>query len=169
MLATPQKMPKRGEQAVFADAEGAIFGVVKSSAGDPEDFLPDPGDWIWIQLLSRDAKKAAEFYRSVGGYEIVENTSTNRLNDFILTSKGYARATVRNIPGKDESVRPSWLLFVRVKSVNETVAKARLLGGKILIEPKADVFDGKAAVVADPTGAAVGLLEWSADLAKGAR
>ena len=169
VLAAPQKMPKRGEQAVFADAEGAIFGVVKSSAGDPEDFLPDPGDWIWIQLLSRDAKKASEFYKVVGGYDIVENTSTNRLSDFILTSKGYARATVRNIPGKDQSVRPSWLPFVRVKSISESVAKAKLLGGKVLIEPKADVFDGKAAVVADPTGAAVGLLEWSADLAKGAR
>ena len=168
VLAAPQKMPKRGEQAVFADAEGAIFGVVKSSAGDPEDFLPDPGDWIWIQLLSRDAKKATEFYRAVGGYEIVENTSTNRLSDFILTSKGYARATVRNIASKGESV-PSWLPFVRVKSISESVAKAKLLGGKVLVEPRADVFEGKAAVVADPTGAAVGLLEWSPDLAKGAR
>src|SRR5262249_15694099 len=27
MLAPAKKMPKRGEQAVFADAEGAIFGV----------------------------------------------------------------------------------------------------------------------------------------------
>ena len=66
-LAAPKKLPDRGEQAVFADAEGAMFGVVKSSSGDPEDFLADPGDWIWIQLLSRDAKKASEFYRAVGG------------------------------------------------------------------------------------------------------
>jgi predicted enzyme related to lactoylglutathione lyase len=29
VLAKPQKMPKRGEQAVFADAEGALFGAVK--------------------------------------------------------------------------------------------------------------------------------------------
>jgi len=74
----PQQFPKRGEQAVFTDAEGAMFGVVKSSSGDPEDFLADPGDWIWIQLLSRDAKKASKFYRAVGGYDIVENTTSNR-------------------------------------------------------------------------------------------
>ena len=43
VLAPPQKMPKRGEQAVFADPEGALFGVVKSSSGDPEDFLAEPG------------------------------------------------------------------------------------------------------------------------------
>jgi hypothetical protein len=36
-------MDERGEQAVFADAEGAVFGVIKSSSGDPEDFLAEPG------------------------------------------------------------------------------------------------------------------------------
>ena len=34
VLAEPTKMAKRGEQAVFADAAGAMFGVVKSSSGD---------------------------------------------------------------------------------------------------------------------------------------
>jgi hypothetical protein len=169
VLAAPRKMPRRGEQAVFADAEGAIFGVVKSSAGDPADFLPDPGDWIWIQLFSRDAKKAAEFYQGVGGYEVIENSSSNRMSDFILASKGYARATVRTIPAKDGQIRPNWLPFVRVQSTTESVAKAKLLGGKVLIEPKPEVFGGRLAVVADPTGAAIGLLEWSQDLAKGAQ
>jgi len=61
VLAEPKKLPKRGEQAVFADPEGAVFGVIKSSAGDPEDFLAEPGEWIWIQLVSRDARQAAEF------------------------------------------------------------------------------------------------------------
>ncbi len=167
VLAEPRKLAKRGEQAVFADAEGAVFGVVKSSSGDPPDFLADPGDWIWIQLLSRDGRKAAEFYRAVGGYEIVENTAGNRLNDFVLTSKGYARATVRTIPPDSAQVRPSWLPFVRVKNVGESVTHARQLGGKVLIEPKPELLQGKVAVVADPTGAAIGLLEWSEGLLKG--
>ena len=169
VLAEPQEMPKRGEQAVFADAEGALFGVVKSSSGDPADFLAEPGDWIWVQLLSRDGRKAAEFYRAVGGYTVVENAETNRLSDFILTSEGYARATVRTIRKDSENVRPTWLPFVRVLNVGESVAKAKQLGGKVLIEPKAEVFDGKVAVVADPTGAAIGIMEWSADSAKGGR
>lgn len=36
-----------------------------------------------------------------------------------------------------------------------------------LIEPKRELFDGKVAVVADPTGAAIGLLEWSGEQPKG--
>src|SRR5881392_2220281 len=37
LLAPPQNFAKRGEQAVFADPEGAIFGVMKSTSGDPAD------------------------------------------------------------------------------------------------------------------------------------
>ena len=169
VLAPAQDFPKRGEQAVFADPEGAIFGVMKSSSGDPPDYLADPGDWIWIQLLSRDARKATEFYRAVGRYEVVENTAANRLNDYILTSKGYARATVRTLATKREDIKPTWLPYVRVKSVSDTVAKAKQLGGGVLIEPKPELFQGGVAVIADPTGAAIGVLEWRPELMKGAR
>jgi uncharacterized protein len=169
VLIEPRELPKRGEQAVFADPEGAVFGVVKSSSGDLPDFLADPGDWIWIQLLSRDARKAAEFYRPVGGYEIVVNSETNRVSDYVLTSEGYARATVRTIRTADTTVQPTWLPFVRVKSVADLVALARQLGGKVLVEPKPELLDGKVAVIADPTGAAIGIMEWDEKLLKGGR
>jgi predicted enzyme related to lactoylglutathione lyase len=168
-LAAPKKLPDRGEQAVFADAEGALFGVVKSSFGDPEDFLADPGDWIWIQLLSRDAEKASEFYRAVGGYDIIENDATNRQSDYVLTSEGYARATVRTIRSADTRVQPTWLPFVRVLNVSESVAKARQLGGKILVEPSPELLDSKVALIADPTGAAIGILEWNGKPVKGGK
>jgi predicted enzyme related to lactoylglutathione lyase len=160
VMAPAKKMPKRGEQAVLADPEGALFGVVRSSAGDPEDFLAEPGEWIWIQLLSRDAVKAAEFYRTVAGYQIVDNTAENRVSDYILASEGYARGTVRTIRTTNQKVAPTWLLFVRVKNVGESVDRAKQLGGKVLMEPKPEVFEGKVAVITDPTGAAVGLMEW---------
>jgi predicted enzyme related to lactoylglutathione lyase len=168
VVSAPAKFPKRGEQAVFTDPEGALFGVIKSSAGDPPDFLAEPGEWIWIQLLGRDARKAADFYRAIAGYQVAENTTANHLNDYILTSKGYARATVRRIPGDDPQVRPSWLPYVRVTNAKEAVARAEQLGGRVLIAPKPELLNGRVAVVADPTGAAIGLLEWSEDLLQGA-
>jgi predicted enzyme related to lactoylglutathione lyase len=54
-----------------------------------------------------------------------------------------------------------------VKSVSESVAQTKQLGGKVLIEPKPELFHGKVAVITDPTGAAVGLLEWTGALTKG--
>lgn len=169
VLAEPAKQPKRGEQAVCADPEGALFGVIKSSSGDPEDFEADPGEWIWIQLLSRDGRKAAEFYRTVAGYEVVENSQPDRQSDFVLTAEGYARATVRTIPADKPDVKPNWLPFVRVANLGESLALASKLGGKVLVEPRAELLDGKVAVVADPSGGAIGLLEWWPGLLKGER
>jgi hypothetical protein len=54
---------------------------------------------------------------------------------------------------------------VRVKSVSESVTQAIQLGGKVLVESKPDLLENKVAVIADPTGAAIGILEWNADLA----
>lgn len=161
VLAAPRQVPERGEQAVFADPEGAVFGMVESSSGDPEDFLAEPGDWIWIQLLSRDAREAAEFYRDVAGYEVIENAATDRSSDYVLASDGYARATVRTISSARPELQPTWLPFVRVKSVGESLALAKRLGGKALLEPKPELFEGRVAVVEDPTGAAIGLYEWA--------
>jgi predicted enzyme related to lactoylglutathione lyase len=164
VLAAPQKFPDRGEQAIFADPEGALFGVIKSRTGDPEDFLAEPGEWIWMQLLSRDSRKAAEFYRGIAGYDILESTGAGGLSDYVLSKGGYARATVRTIPERLKQVQPAWLPFVRVKVLTESVAAAERLGGSVLLPPNAAVFDGKVAVIADPTGAAIGLIEWNQNL-----
>jgi hypothetical protein len=58
--------------------------------------------------------------------------------------------------------------FVWVKSVKDTVAQAKQLGGSVPIEPRREWLDGKVAVVVDPTGAALGVMEWPEDLVKGA-
>ncbi|MBK9140175.1 MAG: hypothetical protein IPM17_15645 [Verrucomicrobia bacterium] len=169
VVVEPAKQSKRGEQAVLTDPEGALVGVIKSSAGDPEDFQAEPGEWVWVQLLSRDARQAGEFYRAVAGYDLVENSQPGRLSDFVLTSRGYARATVRTIPADKPDVKPNWLPFVRVTTIGESLAKAKQLGGRVLVEPRPEALDGKVAVVADPAGAAVGIMEWSPGLLKGER
>jgi hypothetical protein len=59
--------------------------------------------------------------------------------------------------------------FGRVKNLGESLALAKQLGGTVRFAPKPELFDGKVAVIADPTGAAIGLMEWSDTMAKGAR
>ena len=154
-------LPHRGQQATFADPEGALFGVIHLTDGDPADATARVGDWIWLQLLSRDAHKAALFYQKVGSYQLQRNTAENRSSDYILSSEGIARATVRTIPSGKTKVQPTWLPFVRVTHLQDSLTQARSLGGKVLVSPRADLLNGKVAVVADPTGAAVGLMEWN--------
>jgi uncharacterized protein len=162
ILVSARSFPKRGELAVFADPEGAIFGVMSSSTGDMEDFLTEMGDWIWAQFLSRNGEKAAIFYASIGLTRVLDEPKPDGAKRWLLVSQGYARASIIEIPPQRTDARPGWLGYVRVADVGATVALAQKLGGRILVSPRPDLFDGKVALLADPSGAIFGVLQWDA-------
>jgi predicted enzyme related to lactoylglutathione lyase len=157
----PRTFPQRGRQAVFADPEGAVFAVLASGSGNPPDVLAAPGEWIWSSLHAKDPDTGAAFYQALFGYDVFDLPSEDGLDHLILSSDDYARASVNAFP-KDSSRRHShWLNFVRVVDAVDAAAKAVALGGRVLVEPHIDRHGGKLAVVADPTGALFGLMEWS--------
>jgi predicted enzyme related to lactoylglutathione lyase len=159
-LLAPREVADVGTLAVFSDAEGAVFGAIHLAAGDPEDYLAEPGDWIWLQLLSRDAVKAGEFYARLAPYELFDDGTGEGDGRYLLASEGYARAALKTIPADRAELKPAWLPFVRVANILEATGRVPQLGGKVLVQPRPELFDGKVAVIADPTGAALGILEW---------
>jgi len=159
-LSQPKDYPQRGRQAVFADPDGAVFAVLASASGDPPDFMPEPGEWIWSSVLVRNADRETGFYRALFGYEVFDQPSDDASRHVILASDDYARAGIHTLP--DNLHRHAhWLNFVRVDDVGAAVARAVHLGGKILVDPRPDRQGGQLAVVADPSGAPIGLMEWS--------
>ncbi len=161
VVTAPKTFAKRGRQAVFADPQGALFAVLASSSGDPSDFLAAPGEWIWSSLLVGDPDKDAAFYQDLFGYDVFDLASDDGLEHVILSSDDYARAGVNAFPGDAARRHPHWLNFVRVVDAGDAAAKAVALGGRVLVEPHLDRHGGRVAVVADPAGAPVGLMEWS--------
>lgn len=152
-------LPNRGTQAIFADAEGATLGLIHSRSGDPGEFLPEPGDWTWAELFARDPAAAGRFYRDVAGYDCMPDHRTDRPNSFILVSGGYSRASVSVVPDRPKA-HPVWLLFVRVRDVKDAVARATSLGGRVLVPPSASPAEYWRAVITDPTGAHVGVVQF---------
>ncbi len=157
----PRTYAQRGRQAVLADPEGAVFAVLASSSGDPGDFLAAPGEWIWSALLTADPDKDAAFYQAVFGYDVFDAPSDDGLEHVVLSTDDYARASVNALPSHSSRRHPHWLNFVRVTDAVDMAAKVAALGGRVLVEPHVDRHGGKVAIVADPTGAPFGLLEWS--------
>jgi uncharacterized protein len=161
MLAPIRSYPERGRQAVFADPQGAVFAVLQSSSGDPEDVLAAPGEWIWSSVLARDPDTDAAFYQNVFGYEVFEIPGDDGSNHLLLSTDDYARASLNALPADAAKRHPHWLNFVRVTSATDTAARAEALGGRVLVKPFTDRHGGLVAVVADPAGAPFGLLEWT--------
>lgn len=157
----PKTYPRRGRQAVFADPDGAVFAVLASSSGDPTDVLAAPGEWIWSSLHTTNPDTDAAFYQTLLGYDVFDVPSEDGSEHVILSSDDYARASVNHFPGDSSRRHPHWLNFVRVVDAAGAAAKAVALGGRVLVEPHIDRHGGNVAVVADPTGAPIGLMEWS--------
>jgi uncharacterized protein len=158
VLFPAKELPRRGTQAMVVDPEGAELGVLHSSAGDPGEYTPDTGDWTWAQLFARDPAAAGRFYASVAGWEVLPDTRGDRPDVFVLASGGYSRASVAPLPPRPKA-KPGWLLFVRVADVKAAAAKAISLGGRVLVAPSEAPTEYWRAVIADPTGAVIGLVQ----------
>jgi uncharacterized protein len=151
----------RGRQAILADPEGAVFAILASSSGDPPDYLAAPGEWIWSSLHAKAPESEASFYQTLFGYDVYDAESTDGMEHLILSSDDYARASANALPDNQDRRHAHWLNFIRVDNAASLAAKAASLGGRVLVEPHADRHGGMLAVVADPAGAPVGLMEWS--------
>ncbi len=160
VLLPAQTQTGLGRFSICADAESAPFGLLIREDGDPEDYLAEPGDWIWVQLFSRDTAKAIAFYQKLGGYEAVAREHERIADAHLLVRDGYARAAVSAIPASHSEAQPMWLPFIRVLDLPSTLKVVEAQGGKVLVAPDAGVVDSSLAIIADPTGAALGLLQW---------
>jgi predicted enzyme related to lactoylglutathione lyase len=150
----------RGRQAILADPEGAIFAILASSSGDAPDYLAAPGEWIWSSLHAKNAETEASFYQNLFGYDVYDAESTDGMDHLILSSDDYARASANSLPDNQGRRHAHWLNFIRVGSAADTSEKAVSLGGRVLVEPHPDRHGDMVAVVADPAGAPLGLMEW---------
>jgi predicted enzyme related to lactoylglutathione lyase len=159
-LVPPHNVTGRGMEAVLADPEGGVFGVLASSSGNPPDEIPPVGGWIWGSLHAPDVPREARFYAAVFGYQIADATPNSTEEHVLLASENYARASVNMMPPGHPSAQAHWVHYVRVASASASVAKAVALGGRVLVAPRMDRHGGMIAVVADPLGAPVGLFEW---------
>ena len=133
-----------------------LFGVVNSKNGDPSDYAGDVNEWYWIDLWSTDVERAARFYRSAIGYETRPIAEDGPRSGVRLVSGGFARAGIMQKHSKQAT--STWLPYIRVADVAASVAASRAAGGNVVLEPIA-MNRATVAIVADPTGAPVGLVQ----------
>jgi predicted enzyme related to lactoylglutathione lyase len=151
------ELPERGRVAVLRDPQGAAFGVVQSSHGDPADRRADVNEWLWNEVWTDDVTAAIAFYQVVGGYRPAER-SIGGVRYRYLERDGRPRVGLLDKPSED--IGNTWVVYIRVADVGAAVQKVASLGGKVLMAPTAAVRNGTVAVLADPNGAGFVVQEW---------
>jgi predicted enzyme related to lactoylglutathione lyase len=157
--APSRNFPDRGFQAIVSDNDGVPIGLLQSSSGDTPDNETLPGSWNWFELYVRSPKATTEFYHDVLGFSVSGETNLERKSDFILSCGGKARGGVAPLPSGEDS-KPSWLGIIRVADLDKTLAKVPGLGGEVLVAPHSVEFGSRFAIILDPTGGTIGLVEY---------
>jgi hypothetical protein len=157
--APAREFPQIGLQAIITDKEGSPVGLLQSSSGDSADAEPTPGDWNWFHLLAKDPPTAAVFYRQVFNYNVALDVRTEKKSQLLLSCDELNRGGVSVLPDR-ENAKPGWLGVIRVDNLDQMLARVSALGGEILVAPHDAAFGSRFAMIEDPTGGTVGLVEY---------
>jgi hypothetical protein len=121
-----------------------------------------PGSFCWFELGTTDQNRAKQFYSSLFAWTPTDQSMgpDSFYTIFKLDGRDAAAAYTLRTDQREHAVPPHWMIYVAVKSADETADRAKQLGATILAPPF-DVFEsGRMAVIQDPTGAAFSI--WQA-------
>lgn len=116
-----------------------------------------PGKFVWHNLITPDAEAAREFYSAVFGWEL----ETMADGAYTTASRGgRALGGIVDASKQDNPPRSSvWLAGVSVPNVDDMVSQAVGAGAKQIMAPT-DIPDvGRIAVIIDPDGAVLQLID----------
>lgn len=119
-----------------------------------------PGTPCWLDLVVDDVGAAQGFYQDLLGWELLpaEGGDTPGRAYLLAHLDGRVVAGVgQAAPGT--AVPPAWTTYLATEDVATTAEAAAVAGARILVAPSEPRPFGRFAVLADPTGAVVGLWE----------
>jgi uncharacterized protein len=144
------EVPGDGRFAVVRDPRGAVLGLVEPARelGGARGV----GAPVWAELWTDDRDAAATFYAAALGYE--RQQLQLRVGPYdVLARGGTPRAGLVATPSA--SVKPAWVPYVAVADLSRTLTRSRELGGRVLLEPRPEFAGGRVALIEDPTGGAL--------------
>jgi uncharacterized protein len=115
--------------------------------------------FVHVELQTQDPDKAKGFYKGLFSWELEPAPGMDYT--MIKVGEGTGGGIMKSpMPGAPSQ----WLSYVLVDDVAKSTAKAKSLGGKIVVDKTEVAGMGWFSVVQDPTGAALGL--WQAKAQK---
>lgn len=125
------------------------------------DAFKTHGAFSWSELMTGDAAAAAAFYGPLFGWDI-EAMDMGGGPYHLLKVGDTAVGGIMKTPAEAGPMPPAWGCYVTVDDVAATVKQATALGGKVVV-PAMDVPGvGRMAVIADPQGATLSVMQYSA-------
>lgn len=130
--------------------------------------MPAHGMFCWSEFAVTDVEKCKAFYETVFGWKFTKSTSTGDEMEYLeFSSFGGDQSDSALYQMKPElfggKVPPAHIAqYVAVDDIDQSIEKAKSLGGTVVFGPYDIPNVGRMAVVSDPTGAAISLITLAA-------
>ena len=118
------------------------------------------GSPCWFELsTSEGSLEAAEaFYGKVLGWT-AQDSGMEGFTYHLAMSGGDMVAGLMSLPAEDGGMPPAWMIYFAVDDADKAAADIKAAGGQVFRGPADIPGTGRFAVVADPQGAAFGILQ----------
>jgi len=114
------------------------------------------GAFHWNELMTRDAKKAKDFYGKTLGWTF-EDMPMGDMTYTIIKSNGQMVGGMMEMKGPMfDGVPEHWFSYIAVDDVDKRLKMLKAEGGKVVREPWDAEGVGRIAMVSDSNGAAQG-------------
>jgi predicted enzyme related to lactoylglutathione lyase len=114
----------------------------------------------WIDLTVDDATAVADFYQQVVGWQR-QPVPVKDYQDWCVGPPGTDNpvAGICHRRGDNANLPPHWLMYISIPDLDSSLASCQQLGGRVVCPPRTVGSYGRMAVIADPAGAVVALME----------
>ncbi len=157
VMLPPMAVGDLGQMAFLTDAGGAVIGAWQPGEHRGFGVIDEPGAPSWFELHTRDLDASLAFYRDVFGEEIQMGVDEPDFRYAIVVAGEEQVAGLMDATAfLPEGVPAHWGVYIDVVSADDTVAKAKKLGGTLVVGPD-DTPYGRLATITDTTGAVIKL------------
>jgi uncharacterized protein len=140
--------------AVVSDPQGAPLGLASRGPKVEDVRVPGVNRWLWMDYVARDPAAALTFYGSALGFRNEVHETRDTFTYYLLSNDRPRAGLFLSLWTREAA---AWLPYVRVADPAALAARAKELGGTVIVAPQPSVRNSSLAIVLDPSGAPLAL------------
>jgi len=157
VFAPPFDVMDAGRMAVLQDPTGAVFEVWQANRSIGAQILNEPGALCWTELTTSDTKAAEAFYTALFGWVPKHSPEYTEFSVAGTPSIGM----MAKPPQMPAHIPSYWMPYFQVANCDSSTAKAKELGGNVMVGPQDIPSTGRFTIVSDPQGAVFALFQFA--------
>jgi predicted enzyme related to lactoylglutathione lyase len=157
----PMEVGEHGLMAVCEDPGGAGFCLWKAKSTIGVEITGEPGTVCWMEVATRHPEKVSDFYKGVFGWTGKPSANSPAGADYeeFTNGEGAPHGGMLTMTKEWEGIPSHWMPYFQVTDCAASAARVKELGGTVKYGPFLAPNVGQIAVVQDPQGAMLSLIQ----------